>query len=132
MGAWGYESCSNDNCWDYLDCEDIHEPTQEECDRITAKFCDHRIHEWEEVLGCTIWFLDHGLTVSREALMEAFKMCDELINDDSHIEEWSDPEARVEALNDELDILVTALKGDGKGEIREVEGLLEKIAKGIS
>ena len=133
MGAWGWESCSSDACWDLLGAggmDDIHEPTQEETDNCI----EHVLNEEDDSdfypearLGVFVWLLDKGMTIKVEHLKIALSWVENFIEKFDHQE---DDERKLEAFKVEEALIQAAIKNNGKGTPRHVKGLLEQMLGG--
>lgn len=141
MGAWGTESCSSDSCWDLLGdmgIDNIHEMNQAEVDVacncliVIADRIEDDPYAKADVIGCVIWFLRQGLTVSADLLVKAIALAEQLVEHKPYLEDWRDPEERHDQLLVEINDFQTALNNGGKIEEKHVPGLFEKILKGLN
>lgn len=126
MGAWGCESCSNDYVWDWLFAEDIHNMTQAEADDSLKKVFaqkDNQENNFEK-LGVVVWLLTHGLRVPISKLRQALKYAKAEL-DPKLLEDWSD--GRKECVEQEIVEIREAIKNGGKGKVRHVKGLFERM-----
>lgn len=133
MGAWGYESCANDNCWDNLWAENIHKMTQKEADDSLEKCFDGKTFrstdEKQTGLGVVIWILRQGLKVDGKYLKRAAKFAVDLREDKEYLSEWNSETKRKENLDRELGEINESLKNDGQGNKQHVPGLFEHMAE---
>jgi len=135
MGAWGYESCSNDDCWDNLQSENIFYITQQEADdsltKVFAKKQDPK-HEstglLQTQLGVVIWALRHGLIVQKEYLDKGKEIAESLLNNKEYLNEWGFSDNRVEHLKREISDISKAANKGGAGTETHIPGLMENIA----
>jgi len=131
MGAWGCESCANDDCWDNLKAENIHEMTQQEADVSLTKCFDDKSVDKAVRLGVVVWILRHGLKVSTKYLQLAAKIAEELYNDADYIDEWKKPSVRKDHLQREIAEIKIAIENDGQGTKKHIPGLLQKMATAL-
>ena len=135
MEVWGYESYSNDACWDALDSlEDIHDPMSNEINFCAATqrnvIVDNSETNTNDVMtfcGIVIWGLDHKCTVDREHLILTKHCAHALLNNDEHLDIWGDRSEREQHIKNEILIIEKALLNGGIGEERYVSGLIDKI-----
>ena len=118
MGAWGYESCSNDSCWDALHVggiKNIHGVKQHEvtpCLEVIS--IENSDCSEEDFLGCVVWFLCHELTVEQSDLEKAKKIAESLIKDSDYLSNWRNIEERKFHLSQEIKDIEKAIKNGEK------------------
>jgi len=95
MGAWGYESPSNDGTMDLLceSCKDIYNPTQEEADKCLEEYFGDEVEDYDRyALGLVVWFLEQGMRVETMYLTPCLE--DIILREMDKLSDWSKPEAR--------------------------------------
>lgn len=147
MGAWGCESCSNDNCWDMLGNAldktgkkeiSIHKITQPQANVVVEEVQKHlgkknykgsaKDEESIDALGCIIWLINHGLTVDVKILKLALETAKKVLADKDHIDTYCDRGEREQCLKDEVEAIQAAIKHGGVGQPKHVKGLMERMA----
>jgi len=139
MGAWGTESCSNDDTWDCLE-GNIHNMTQKNADDSIANVWSQEfkgapnVVRWniannENIkLGVVIHILNQGLKVPPHIILEVYQIARCRLDIKVIKKEgWRDPEARWNTLFLEMRQLRTAYNADGQCIEKHVKGLLEKM-----
>lgn len=134
MGTWGYESYSNDGCYDAMaDISDIHAITSKQADRCLTKLLPTLRESYEgfkqDFVGVALWALHHECKVKPKMLTRAIELAKELLKSD-HASEWDDPTKRKEHLKQEIAEFEAAIANNGQGVGKRVPGLLEKIMTG--
>jgi hypothetical protein len=115
MGAWGYESCSNDNTMDSvaLHCNDTYNVSQEEVDAcLKAKFTDNSEHTSNNV-GLVIWFLQQDNKIPQKYLERCLVIIEEKLKETGNPSGWGNILKRKEMLALEKEIIESALSKDG-------------------
>jgi hypothetical protein len=105
MGTWGTCSYDNDSVMDEVGaCEDRHDPTQEEADKILdqAFLLADDDEMYYHVLGCVVYFLSHGCDVKLEYLQECI---DTFIPHECENNAYFNPEPRAESLKEEFEMI---------------------------
>lgn len=142
MGAWGYESYSNDDCFDALgngqikgkkypdNHLNIYKMNQKECNQAVSETysklgekADYR--DRTAFVGVVIWVLVDGKKVSKKYLTIALDMAKELIY---YCGNYCNPEERAKCLKAEIKAIESALTGDGTAKIEKGKSLLEQFA----
>jgi hypothetical protein len=141
MGAWGFESCSNDACWDRLECEDIHECTGEEIEnslkssfKVILKYDQDFDSECVHYLGIVIWGLTHKVKVRVDHLHRALIIANKLLKSKDYLDAWSTPDQRERCLEQEITWINYAIDHNGfpPENIEEPEGLFDKMFDDLS
>lgn len=142
MGAWGYESYSNDDCFDalangqikgkkYRDNHlNIYKMNQKECNQAVSKTykklrdkTDYR--DRTAFVGVVIWVLIDGKKVSKKYLTLALNMA---LNLFAYCEQYSSPDERAKYLKVEIKAIESALAGDGTATLERGKSLIEQFA----
>lgn len=126
MGAWGYESPSNDTTMDILcdACKSIYHPTQTECDAYCSSEKD-----WD--LGATIWFLQHGCKVSADVLRYCEKPIEDELNLPPEEDLWGGARERKKCLEAEKKMIASALEHDGHSKLIYAQPIGDLLSMGL-
>lgn len=137
MGAWGLESCSNDACWDQLDCLDIHSPSDKEIAHSLTKTrgcLTGSSHDKEMFVGVVVWGLTHNNRVALGDLKSGIKAAKSMLKDKEYLSEWvarPGEKTRKAHLQEEIKLMEEAAANQGQCVAPQTapEGLLSKMSK---
>lgn len=129
MGAWGFESSSNDGTMDILcgACKNIYEPTQEEANKCLEE--DFNTEDSASSLGIVIWFLQQGMEVDQKYLTACLEEVfpSEMDSNDSG---WTNFAARKRCLEIEKEMIESALNS-GKAKKRYAKPIGDILSAGL-
>ena len=114
MGSWGFESCSNDDCWDSLYARNIHKMTQKECDfsigkAIISNRKSKRGVSDRTVVGVATWVLNQGRLVDVVYLDYVLKCATRMLKS-SDIDCYTESKTRRAAIRSEIRAIKAAIK----------------------